>query len=101
MKIIEKEKNRPYILALDFDNTIVYNDFPEAGILKEGAKEIINKLYDEGFYIIIWTSRYIPEHIKIASDFLKINGVKFHVFNDNYPELDYKPWPKIYYDLLR
>ena len=36
------------IIAIDFDGTIVENDYPRIGKLKANAKITINKLYDSG-----------------------------------------------------
>jgi len=53
MKVI---KQRPKIIAIDFDQTIADGDsFPDAStsnILGE-AKKYINLLHEEGYYIII------------------------------------------------
>ena len=96
------KKERPKILAIDFDETIVDNGFPniETAVLKLNAKEIINKLFDEGFYIIIWTCRSSEDHINDAINLLNNNGIKFHKINDNYPDLSFSPYPKIYYDCI-
>jgi len=99
MKIIES-KNRPIILALDFDGSIVDDAFPDIGALKSGAKKIINKLHDEGYYIIIWTCRYTDKEIHSMLRFLSDNKISYDAVNENYPNLDFKPWPKIFYDVL-
>lgn len=94
--------NRPIIIAVDFDDTICANGFPDIskGTLIKGAKETINKLYDEGYFIIIWTCRYLNNHIQDCKNFLKENEIKYNEFNENFPGLEFKPTPKIYYDYL-
>ena len=87
-------KTQP-ILAIDFDGTIVENEFPKIGKLLPYAKEIINKLYDEGYFIIIWSCRGGTELVT-AYQFLRKNGIIFNKFNENYPDLGFKPFPKIY-----
>jgi len=72
------------ILAIDFDGTIVHNKFPAIGELLPNSKEVINQLYDNGHYIIIWTSRDGAELLK-AINFLIHTGIKFHRINDNNP----------------
>jgi hypothetical protein len=72
------------IIAIDFDGTIVDDKFPEIGTLKKGAKEAINKLYSEGYYIIIWTSR-CAEQLLDAVVFLAVNDIKFNAVNKNCP----------------
>ena len=80
--------NRQKILAIDFDNTIVnVRDFPHIHSLRKGAKKYINKLYDEGYYIIVWTCRTDAGRCYDNSDavrFLNENGIKFHLINDNH-----------------
>lgn len=94
------KQNRPRIVCIDFDDTIVANSFPDSfqGQLKQDAKEVINKLVDDGFYVIIWTSRYLEKDIKNCIDFLKANDIHYHTINQNYPHLQFKPTPKIYGD---
>jgi hydroxymethylpyrimidine pyrophosphatase-like HAD family hydrolase len=99
MKIIESN-NRPLILGIDFDDTVVENAFPDIGSLKPNAKEVINKLHDEGYYIIIWTCRYLASEMSAMIRFLNDNDIHYDMINDNYPLLEFKPWPKIFYDIL-
>lgn len=79
------ENRKPRIvLAIDFDNTIAYSDYPE--ILGEvgGAVRTINKLYDEGYGIIINTCR---EGLALAGAirWLDAYGVKRDYVNCNFP----------------
>lgn len=95
-------KNRPKIVAIDFDDTIAKDSFPDCTNSEtiNGAKYFINKLYDKGFYVIIWTCRYMSKHIYDVKKFLADNEIKYHSINENYPHLQFKPHPKIYYDYL-
>lgn len=93
---------RPIIIAFDFDDTITLNSFPDienAQLILE-AKNLINQLYNEGYYIIIWTARYLRNHLSDCENFLNINDIKYHTINENYPYLEFKPYPKIFYDIL-
>jgi len=72
-------------LAIDFDDTIAVNAFPEIGELIDGAKEYINKLYDDGHTIMINTCRAGKEEGD-AKKFLEDNGIKYHWLNCNRPE---------------
>lgn len=94
--------SRPKIIAIDFDDTIADNSFPDISkaILKDKADIIINELYEEGYYIIIWTCRFTEKHIQDCINFLNAHNIKYHKINENYPELEFKPLPKIYYDVL-
>lgn len=50
-------KDRP-IIAVDFDDTITeYRPYPEIAPLDKKAKKYLDKLYNKGFRIILWTSR--------------------------------------------
>ncbi len=99
---ILKRQIRPIILAIDFDSTIANYGFPDISqaILLPYAKEIINQLYDLNYYIIIWTCRYKLNHISDCINFLNNNNIKFHAINQNYSNLEFKPIPKIFYDIL-
>lgn len=68
------------IIAVDFDGTIVENDFPRIGKFKKGAKETLQKLYDEGHFIIVWTCR-TGKAQNAAEHYLKRHNVKFHTIN--------------------
>lgn len=67
---------------IDYDDTIVYQDFPRSGVLKPNAKEVINRLYDEGHRIIISTCR-AEDRAETAKNYLVDKGVKFDKFNEN------------------
>lgn len=73
------------MLAIDFDGTIVDHQFPEIGELRPNAVEVINKLYNEGHEITIWTCRE-GEDLEKAKQFLIDNGIPFHRFNANRPD---------------
>ena len=72
------------IIAIDFDGTIVRDMYPAIGKLRPDAVKCINKLYDDGHYIIIWTCR---EGIRLyaATRFLDMMGVKYHKVNGDEP----------------
>ena len=69
-------------LAIDFDGTIVKELYPDIGSLLPGAKEYINKLYDDGHYIIIWTCRSEGYEIGVV-EFLDGMNIKYHQVNEN------------------
>jgi hypothetical protein len=78
------------VLAVDFDGTVCTVDYPEIGRERMGAKETINKLYDEGYMIIINTCRTdagVHKAATMAQDFLKLRGIKYHHFNVNAPHI--------------
>ena len=45
------------LLAIDFDSTIAFSDWPKIGPLVPGALESLRKLREEGHHITIWSAR--------------------------------------------
>lgn len=81
---------RGKIFAIDFDNTIAREDcFPDVGELLPFAKEFVNRLYDDGAYIIIWTSRDI-DSLHNVEKFLSDNKIKHHSINNPNPAMTNK-----------
>ena len=81
-----EDKMKQVILAIDFDGTICTVSYPEIGRERLGAKEFINKLYDEGYLIVINTCRSDGgEHAaeQMVKDFMKLRGIKYHSINQN------------------
>jgi len=72
------------IIAIDFDGTIVEDRFPEIGKMIPGAREAINQLYADGYTIIIWSCRSGIKKAR-AIEWLVMNGIKFHRFNQSCP----------------
>jgi len=79
-------ENGKKIIACDFDGTLCTINYPECGELIEGAKEVVNRLYDAGNYIIIWTCRW-EDTAELAKEFLEKHGIKYHRFNEHHPDL--------------
>lgn len=98
--IYENKEERPLIVAIDFDGTIVDNGFPEVGTPMPYAADMIRKLHADGCYIIIWTCRYTPEHIGEMVEYLNDSNIPYHKINENADFLDFKPYPKIFYNIL-
>lgn len=90
------------IIAIDFDGTIVEDKFPEIGEMRDGAKEAINQLYADGYEIIIWSCRNGINKAR-AIEWLAMNGIKYHKFNEssyhNLKAHDFKDTRKVYADI--
>lgn len=88
-----------FCIAVDFDGTIIENGFPSSNRLLPGAKETINKYYEMGCWISIWTCRenYFKEE---AKQFLIKNGINFHDINSGSPEFSHgrKIYANVYID---
>jgi hypothetical protein len=84
-------KSLPKLLAIDFDETIVHsNPFPAINGLRRGAKKYINKLHQEGYYIIIWTCRTDKDLCKDetnAKGYLQLHSIPFDLINENHNAL--------------
>lgn len=99
---VKRLKRKSMIIAIDFDGTIVSENHPKIGPLLPYAKEVINKLYAAGHYIIIWSCRTGKE-ARDTVDFLNDEGIRFHAFNEGHPANIAKygfEGRKIYYDIL-
>lgn len=77
----------PRIIAVDFDGTIVTDNFPDIG---EPIKPIINSIRQEqmnGSKIILWTCRN-GEALKAAVEFCNNNlNLHFDAINENLDEV--------------
>lgn len=72
------------IIAIDFDGTLHWGEYPQIGIVARGAVEHIMKLRQEGHYIIIWTCRQ-GDLLTEAVNWLLEKGIPFNRINDNSP----------------
>jgi hypothetical protein len=73
------------ILAIDFDGTICRGKFPNIDGLQPYAKEVINRLYKSGHYIIINTCRS-GDQLTEAVNWMLQQGIPFNRVNDNHPD---------------
>lgn len=73
------------IIAIDFDGTIVEDNYPEIGKLKQNADLIIQELKKDGHFIIIWTCR-ANKSLQEAVDFLRKNQIPFDSVNSHEPQ---------------
>lgn len=70
-------------LAIDFDGTIVQDDYPRIGKPKSFAFDTLRKLQDEGYRLILWTYRS-GKYLQEAVDFCEANGIIFYSVNSSY-----------------
>jgi hydroxymethylpyrimidine pyrophosphatase-like HAD family hydrolase len=69
-------------IAVDFDGTIIYENYPALGDPVPGAKEAINALFDMGHTIIINSCRSGP-HEDLMREYLHTTGINYHHINEN------------------
>ncbi len=77
------------IIAIDFDGTVVEDEYPKIGKPMVFAFETLKKLQDDGHRLILWTYRS-GRKLKESVEFCKENGVEFYAVNESYDkeELD-------------
>lgn len=75
-------------IAVDFDGTLVENEYPRIGKPILFAFETLKKLQQEGHQIILWTYRS-GRRLEEAVDFCKSKGITFYAVNKSYPEEKY------------
>lgn len=76
------------IIAVDFDGTIVEDQFPNIGKPMMFAFDTLKRLQKDGHRLILWTYRY-GSKLEEAVEFCKKNGVEFYAVNANYPEEEF------------
>lgn len=87
----DKEAALPYIIAVDFDGTLVSNAFPEIGEIDQLMWDRILEEKKAGTKIILWTSRtekYLDDAVKFCAE----HGLMFDAVNDNIEECKALGW---------
>ena len=72
------------IYAIDFDGTIVENEYPEIGRLIPRAKQLIQAIKNHGDTFILWTCR-AGDELAAAVKFLEDAGISPDYVNENTP----------------
>lgn len=75
----------PYIIAVDFDGTLVEDKFPEIGEKRIAVWNDMLRAKANGAKIILWTSRD-HQNLEEAVAFCKEQGFEFDAINENLPE---------------
>lgn len=88
-------------IAIDFDGTIVEDDYPNIGKPRIFAFETLKKLQEDGHRLILWTYRS-GLRLEDAVEFCKENGINFYAVNKSFPEeqFDYTKSRKVHADLF-
>ena len=81
----EEMKTLPYIIAVDFDGTLVEDNFPKIGAIKEENWKAMLKARENGAKIILWTCRD-GKNLRDAVDFCADYGFEFDAINENIKE---------------
>ena len=78
-----------YTIAVDFDGTIVEDDYPNIGKEKLFAFETLIKLQEKGHRIILWTYRS-GKSLDNAIGYCKEKGIEFYAVNKSFPEEEFE-----------
>ena len=78
------------IIAVDFDGTIVVDNYPKVGKPMPFAIETLKMLQNDGHRIILWTYRH-GSRLEEAVQFLIDQGVPPYAVNRSYPEEESHP----------
>ncbi|OAB76148.1 BT0820 family HAD-type phosphatase [Cochleicola gelatinilyticus] len=77
-------------IAVDFDGTIVEDEYPKIGKPILFAFDTLKKLQSNGHRLILWTYRK-GEYLDRAILFCKENGIEFYAVNKSFPEEEFDP----------
>jgi len=72
-------------IAVDFDGTIVEDNYPGIGKPQLFAFDTLKKLQDRGHRLILWTYRH-GKALDEAVAFCKEKGITFYAVNKSFPE---------------
>lgn len=71
-------------IAVDFDGTIVENNYPRIGREMLFAFSTLKELQKKGHQLILWTFR-TGKSLEEAVVFCRENGIEFYAVNENFP----------------
>ena len=79
-----------YTIAVDFDGTIVEDEYPKVGKPIIFAFDTMKKLQERGHRLILWTYRK-GKALDEAVQFCEENGIVFYAVNKSFPEEEFDP----------
>ena len=77
-------------IAVDFDGTIVEDNYPKIGKPILFAFDTLKKLQEKGHRLILWTYRH-GKALDEAVAFCAENGIVFYAVNKSFPEEEFDP----------
>lgn len=81
-----RNSRRPHLkIAIDFDGTIVRDNYPSIGKEIPFATETLRCLMRDGHKLILWTVR-TGQLLEEAVNWCRERGVEFYAVNRDYPE---------------
>ena len=76
---------KSYIIAVDFDGTIVEDAYPKIGKPMLFAFESLKQLQSQGHRLVLWTYRH-GKTLDEAVEFCQKNGIVFYAVNSSFEE---------------
>lgn len=73
------------IIAVDFDGTLSFGEWPDVGPANESLFRFLLRRREEGDRIILWTCR-AGKPLDLAVEWCRMKGLAFDAVNDNLPE---------------
>lgn len=77
-----------FTIAVDFDGTIVEDEYPRIGRPIIFAFDTLKKLQENGHRLILWTYRK-GKSLEEAVKFCEKNGIVFYAVNKSFPEEEF------------
>ena len=74
------------IIAVDFDGTLCYSNWPQLGDPNRCLIEYLIRCQNLGHKLILWTCR-VGEPLENAVSWCREQGLVFDAINDNLPEI--------------
>ena len=79
-----------YTIAIDFDGTLVQDEYPKIGKPIPFAFDTLKKLQENGHRLILWTYRK-ESALDEAVEFCRKKGIIFYAINMSFPKEEWNP----------
>ncbi len=76
---------KSYIIAVDFDGTIVEDAYPKIGKPMLFAFDSLKQLQSQGHRLVLWTYRH-GKTLEEAVEFCRENGIEFYAVNSSFED---------------
>lgn len=76
---------KSYIIAVDFDGTIVEDAYPRIGKPMLFAFDSLKQLQSQGHRLVLWTYRH-GKTLEEAVQFCRENGIEFYAVNSSFED---------------
>ncbi len=81
-------RNKSLTIAIDFDGTLVENQYPKIGKPVLFAFETLKELQEQGHRLILWTYRHGKERDDAVA-YCESKGITFYAINKSFPEEEF------------